>query len=120
MFFEKVICKRGIPDNITSNRREEFISRFWNGVCSHLSVNQCLSTAFHLHTVGQTERQYQTMEQYLEAFSNDEQDYLVEMFLRGDFAYNNCIHLSTLMTPVWAHYYYHPTMQFKPPKGPRI
>jgi len=54
MFFEHVICKRGVPDNIVTNRGKEFTSRFWKRVCSHLSINHRLSTAFHPQTDGQT------------------------------------------------------------------
>ena len=118
MFFEHVICKRGVPDNIVTDRGKEFTSRFWNRVCSHLSINHRLSTAFHPQTDGQTERQNQTMEQYLRAFSNYEQDNWVELLPLAEFAYNNSVHHSTRMTPFWANYHYHPPMQFKPPKAP--
>jgi hypothetical protein len=66
----------------------------------------------------QTERQNQTMEQYLRAFCNYEQDNWVQLLPLAEFAYNNSIHHYTLMTPIWANYSYHPTMQFKPPKNP--
>jgi len=116
MFFEHVICKRGVPDNIVTDRGKEFNSRFWNRVCSHLSINHRLSTAFHPQTDGQTERQNQTMEQYLRAFCNYEQDNWVELFPLAKFAYNNSLHHPTCMTPFWANYHYHPSIQFKPPK----
>jgi len=57
MFFEHVICKHGIPDNIITDRGPQFTSRFWDRVCSHLSIDHRLSTAFHPQTDGQTERQ---------------------------------------------------------------
>jgi len=56
------------------------------------------------------------MEQYLRAFCNYEQDNWVELLPLAEFAYNNSIHHSTCMTPFWANYHYHPSMQFKPPK----
>jgi hypothetical protein len=58
------------------------------------------------------------MEQYLPGFCNYEQDNWVELLPLMEFAYNNSIHKSTLMTPFWANYIYHPTMQFKPPNDP--
>jgi hypothetical protein len=33
-----------------------------------------------------------------------------------EFAWNNSIHHSTLITPFWANYNYYSTMQFKPPR----
>jgi len=47
LFFEHVICKRGVPDNMVTNRSTQFTSRYWTRVYSHLSTNQRLSTAFH-------------------------------------------------------------------------
>ena len=117
MFFEHVICKHGVPDNIITDRGTQFTSRFWNRVCSHMSINHRLSTAFHPQTDGQTERQNQTMEQYLRAFCNYEQDNWVELLPLAEFAYNNSVHASTRMTPFWAVYHRHPEMQFKTPKA---
>jgi len=88
MFFEHVICKNGVPDNIITNGGTQFTRLFWARVCSHLSINHRLSTAFHPQTDGPTERQNQTMEQYLRAFCNYEQDNSVELRPLAEFAYN--------------------------------
>jgi hypothetical protein len=116
--FEHIICKREVPDNIVTDCDTQFTSRFWTRVCSHLSTDHRLSTAFHPQIDGQTECQNQMMEQYLRAFCNYEQDNWVELLLLAEFAYNNVIHASTRMTPFWANYHYHPVMQFKAPKQP--
>jgi len=118
MFFEYVICNRGVPDNIVADRGKEFTSGFWNRLCSPQTINHRLSTAFHPQNNGQTERQNQSMEQYLRAFSNYEQDNWVELLPLAEFAYNNSVHHSTQMTPFWANYHYHPPMQIKPPEDP--
>jgi len=70
MVFEHKMCKRGVRDNITTDCGMEFTSQFCDRVCYHLSINHRLSTAFLLQTDGQTERQNQTMEQYLRVFCN--------------------------------------------------
>jgi len=62
LIFEHVICKRGVPGNIVTDCGTQFTSRFWTRVCSHLSTEHWLSTAFHPQTDGQTESQNQTME----------------------------------------------------------
>jgi len=118
IFFEYVICKHSVRDNIVTNCGKEFTSQFWNRVCSHLSINYRLLTAFHPQTDGQTECQNQTMEQYLRAFSNYQQDYWVELLPLAEFAYCNLVHHSMRMMPFWANYHYHPPMQFKQPKAP--
>jgi hypothetical protein len=64
------------------------------------------------------ERKNQTMEQYLRAFCNYVQDNWVELLHLAEFAYNNCMHASRMMTPFWAVYHRHPEMQFKGPKAP--
>ena len=63
LFFEHVICKHGIPDYVITDRGIQFTSRFWTRVCSHISVDYRLLTAFYLQTDGQTQRQNQIMEQ---------------------------------------------------------
>src|SRR5690349_8364126 len=68
LFFERVICQYGIPDHIITDRGSTFTSRLWTRVCSHMSMDHRLSTSFHPQTDGQTERQNQTMEQYLRAY----------------------------------------------------
>jgi hypothetical protein len=75
-----------------------------------------MSNAFHPQTDGQTERQNQTMEQYLRAFTNYEQDNWVETLPLAEFAYNNSMHASTRFTPFFANYGYNPEMQFKAPR----
>ena len=35
LFFEHVICKCGLPDNIVTDCGTQFTSRFWTRVCSH-------------------------------------------------------------------------------------
>jgi hypothetical protein len=74
MIFEHAICKDGVPDNSITGCGMQFTCRFWTRVCSHLSINHRVSTAFHLQTDGQPERQNTTMEQYLRAFCIYKQD----------------------------------------------
>jgi hypothetical protein len=83
-----------------------------------MSIAHRLSTAFHPQTDSQTERKNQTMEQYLRAFCNYVQDNWVKLLRLAEFAYNNSVHASTMMTPFWAVYHRHPKMQFKGPKAP--
>ena len=118
MFFERVICKHCVPDDIITDRGTKFTSRFCTRFCTHMSIDHRLSTAFHPQTDGQTERQTQTMGQYLRAFCNYKQDNWVELLPFADFAYNNSAHASTMITPFWAVYHRHPKKQFRAPKAP--
>jgi len=118
MLFEHVICKRSEPDNITTDYSEEITSQFWGMVCIHLTINHWLSTAFHLYTDGENERHSQMIEQTLRAFCNNKQDNWVKLLPLADFTHSNSIHHCVLMTPFWANYHYHPTINFQPPKVP--
>jgi hypothetical protein len=115
MFFKEVSCKHGVPSNIVTDRGSQFRSRFWNRGCSHLSIDHRLSTSFHPQTDGQTERQNQSMEQYLWAFATYKQDNWVDLLLLAELAYNNTVHVTTRLTLFFANHGYHPEMHFKLP-----
>lgn len=57
-----------------SDRGSLFTSKFWSAMCFHLKIQRRLSSAFHPQTDGQTERQNQTLEQYLRGYANYQQD----------------------------------------------
>jgi hypothetical protein len=79
-----------------------------------MTIDHRLSTSFHPQTDGQTERQNQTMEQYLRAYVNYEQNDWVELLSLAEFAYNNSKHATTRETPFYALYGMHPRMQIAP------
>jgi hypothetical protein len=114
-FFGKVMCKHIVPNNIVTDQGSQFTSWFWNRVCSHLNIDHRLSTSFHPQMDGQTERQNQTMGQYLRVFARYEQDNWVDLLPLAEFAYNNSVHIIMRLTPIFANYGYHPKMHFKLP-----
>lgn len=67
-----------------------------------------MSTAFHPQTDGQTERLNQTIEAYLRAFVNYEQNNWTEVLPMAEFAYNNSTTSATNMSPFYANYGYNP------------
>ena len=113
MFFEHVICKHGVPNNIITDRGTQCTSGFWIRVCTHMCIDHRLLTAFPPQTDGQTEQQNQTMEQYLRALCNYEQDNWAELLPLPEFEYNNSVHASTRRTPFWTMNHRNPEMQFK-------
>jgi len=64
------------------------------------------------------EQQNKTIEQYLQALSNYEQDNRVQLLPLAECAYHNSVHHSTRMTPFWANYHYHLPMEIIPPIAP--
>jgi hypothetical protein len=70
VFIEAVIRLHGVPKSIVMDRGSVFTSRFWASLCYYMETRRALSTSFHPQTDGQTERQNQTLEQYLRAYIN--------------------------------------------------
>lgn len=79
-------------------------------MCFHLKIKQRLSSAFHPLTDGQTERQNQTLEQYLQGYANYQQDDWAAWLAIAEFAYNNSVHSATGKSPFFLAYGLHPIM----------
>lgn len=118
-YFTHVILKFGVQKGIVSDRGSIFTSSFWTEICYQLQVKRRLSTAFHPQTDGQTERQNQTLEQYLRIFASAAQDNWVGLLATAQFAYNNSVHDSTKTTPFYAVYGKHPLLT-PPPEDSRL
>ena len=119
VIIDMVVWHHGLPDSIVTNRRSLFISKFWLSLCYFLGVKWKLSTAFHLQTNGQTKRQNSTMEAYLQAFVNFEQNDWARLLPMAEFAYNNAKNASTGHTPFELNCSFHPRMSYKEDVDPR-
>ena len=75
-----------VPSSIVSDRGPQFTSKFWSALCYHLRIKRQLSTAYHLQTDGQTERQNQTLEQYLRTYINYHQSDWSRWLVFAEFA----------------------------------
>ncbi len=91
-----------VPSSIVSDRGQQFTLKFWSAPCYHLKIKQRLSTVYHPQTDGQTERQNQTLEQYLQAYVNYHQSDWSRRLVFAEFAFNNSIHVSIGMTSLMA------------------
>ena len=69
-----VVQHHGLPNSIITDWSSLFTSKFWSLLCYFLEIKKRLSTAFHPQTDSQTERQNSTIEAYLRAFVNWEQN----------------------------------------------
>jgi transposase InsO family protein len=108
LFADHVLNRYGRPTSIVSDRGSLFTSGFWSALCDHLHIKRRLSTAYHPQTDGQTERQNQTLEQYLRAYVNFRQDNWAGLLGVAEFTYNSATHASTKLSPFYALYGYHP------------
>jgi len=103
-FLRQVIRPHGLPSNIISDRGSLFTSDFWKRVMKALGISCNFSTAFHLQTDGQTERANATLEQYLRAYCNYQQDDWERLLPIAEFCYNNTQTRTTKITPFFANY----------------
>ncbi|KAJ6258125.1 Protease [Drechslerella dactyloides] len=62
VFFDEVFCDWGLPTCVISDRDPKFLSSFWKGFLARGNVKQCLKTAYHPQSDGQSERSNQTVE----------------------------------------------------------
>uniref|UniRef100_A0A8C5LR95 Gypsy retrotransposon integrase-like protein 1 n=1 Tax=Leptobrachium leishanense TaxID=445787 RepID=A0A8C5LR95_9ANUR len=119
LFFHHVFRLHGTPETIISDRGPQFTSRFWKAFCTLLHISVCLSTAFHPHSNGQTERTNQTLEQYLRCYTSYLQDDWSDLLTTAEFAYNSQIHTSIKQSPFYTNYGFHPSvLPDTPPQSP--
>ena len=62
IFMKEIFRRHGLPKQVVSDRGSIFTSAFFAKVCELLGVQQCLSTAYHPQTDGQTERSNRTLD----------------------------------------------------------
>jgi RNase H-like domain found in reverse transcriptase/Reverse transcriptase (RNA-dependent DNA polymerase)/Integrase zinc binding domain/Chromo (CHRromatin Organisation MOdifier) domain/Aspartyl protease len=114
VFTRNIVANHGLPDEAISDRDKLFTSHFWTTLTALLGMRRKLSTAFHPQTDGQTERLNQTLEQYLRAYVDYQQDNWVQLLPLAQFAYNSAENETTGVSPFYANYGYEPTV-FKEP-----
>ncbi len=113
IILDVVVRHHGLPDSIVSDRDSVFTSKFWSSLCYFFGIKQRLSTTFHSQTDGQIKRQNSTMEAYLWAFVNFEQDDWARLLPMVKFAYNNVKNASTGHTPFELNCGYHLWASYK-------
>ena len=113
-----IIRHHGLPDFIITDRDFLFTSKFWSSLCYFLGIKKKLSTTFYPQTDGQIKRQNSTIEAYLRAFVNWEQNDWARLLLMAEFAYNNAKNASTGHILFELNYDFHPWVFFEDDIGP--
>ena len=108
-----VVWHHGLLDSIVTNRTSVFTPKFWLLLCYFLGIKRHLSTAFYPQTNRQTKRQNSTIEAYLRAFVNFEQNDWVKFLPMAKFAYNNAKNASTSYTSFDLNCEYYPYVSYK-------
>lgn len=108
-WIREVIRLHGTPESVLSDRGPVMRSKHWDTFHHYLNARRVLTSAFHPQTDGQTERQNQTLEQYLRIFCSLEQDDWAMWISLAEFAYNDSKHSSTGYTPYQVCFGYNPS-----------
>lgn len=126
LLLDEVVRHYGVPKGIVSDRGSLFTSAYWSEFCFEAQVKRKLSTAFHPQTDGQTERQNQTLEQYLRCYCSEFQDDWAPLLNMAEFAANNSVHPTLRMSPFSVVYGWNPDIHVSPdeargePHGGRV
>ncbi len=119
VILDGVVRHYDLPDSIVSDRGLVFTSKFWSLLYYFFGIKRWLSTAFHPQTDGQTKRQNSTIEAYLRAFVNFEQNDWARLLPMAEFAYNNAKNASMGHTPFELNCGFHPRASYKKDVNPR-
>ena len=70
VIIDVMVRHHGLSNSIITDPGSPFTSKFWSLLCYFLGIKRRLTTAFHLQTDNQIEKQNNTMKAYLRAFIN--------------------------------------------------
>ena len=89
----------GLPDTLLTDNGSQFISAFFEYVCSVLGIKRIGTTAYHPKTNGQTERYNKTLEKRLRIYADDHLADWDTFVQKVTYGYNCQVHKSTGVTP---------------------
>lgn len=94
----------GVSSAIISDRDPIFVSNFWQELFITMGIEVRLSTAYHPHTDGETERVNQCIEMYLRCMTGEKLSEWCNWIPMAEWWYNTIFHTSAGMTPYQALY----------------
>src|SRR5258706_18683 len=99
-FVKHVVAQGWLPSKFITDRDKKFLSDFWQGIITALSIRHKSSTTYHAQTDGATERLNQIIEAMLRAYLSPLQDDWVKWLHLVELAYNTAKNVSTGEAPV--------------------
>ena len=119
-FFERWICRFGVPTAIVSDRGKEFLNEIMQDLTKWLGVNHDKTSPYHPQTNASAERYNRTMKAYLTAMLGNDQTLDWEEWLPAlMFSYNTQVHKSTMESPFFLTYLHDPKLPFFDIQNPR-
>ncbi|GJS99485.1 reverse transcriptase domain-containing protein [Tanacetum coccineum] len=104
LYIKEIVSRHRVPVLIISNRDSRFTSRFWQSLQEALGTRLDMSTAYHPHMDGQSERTIQTLEDMLRTCVIDFENGWDNHLPLAEFSYNNNYHTSIKAAPFEALY----------------
>ena len=108
VLLKEVFKLHGFPREIISDRGPTFVSSFRRSLDSMLGIKDCLTSAYHPESDGQTERLNATLEQYLRCFVTDSPENWLSLLPLAELSYNNACQSSSKYSPFYLNYGYYP------------
>ena len=104
LYIREIVRLHGVPVSIVSDRDPRFTAQFLKSFQKAMGTQLSMSTAFHPHMDGQSERTIQILEDMLRACVLDLKGSWEEHLPLVEFAYNNSYQASIQMAPYEALY----------------
>ena len=104
LYIREIIRLHGVLVSIVSDRDPRFTAQFWKSFQKAMGTQLLMSTTFHPHTDGQSERTIQILEDMLRACVLDLKGSWEKHLPLVEFAYNNSYQASIQMAPYEALY----------------
>jgi hypothetical protein len=99
LYLKYVYPQFGIPKKVISDRDTRFMSKFAKGLCQALEIYQNISTAYHPHTDGQSERTNQWLKGYLRCYCKEHRRDWRKWLPIAEAAHNQWPNATTKKTP---------------------
>jgi len=99
IYIDEIVRLHGVPSSIVLDRDPRFTSRFWQTLQEALGTKLRLSSTYHPHTDGQSERIIQFLKDLLRTCVLDHLGSWDEILPFVEFTYNNCYQACIGMIP---------------------
>ena len=113
IFYEKIVFRFDISNDIMNDKNFVFTNAFWFSLCYHACIKRRLNIAFRFQTNDLIERQNQILETYLRTFVDAKQTKWTNMLSIMKIAYNNVTHFFTNVLFYYLMYDYHSKIHYE-------
>jgi hypothetical protein len=104
LYMARIVCLRGVPKKIVSDRGSQLTSRFWKSLHENMGTKLNFSSTYHPQIDGQTERTNQVLKDMLRACALKHGGSWDKSLPYPEFSYNNSYQASLKMSPFEALY----------------